>query len=617
VQVLNAAPRDAYTTAQITALLEAGNLTVDFGADLLNLNLGFVDDLSPDLVGGSVGRDCYGTVHGFCTLQLSRVLRWGVDLVRPYMVLSSGLTVARWNLGVYVLTTPQRTVGETPETYDVQGYDRLMLLNRQVGADYRVAAGVTYRAAIVAAFAAAGLSGVLIDGSAADSTLPAARSWLLVGDSTNPDQTATPVTWLRVVNDLLNAINFRAVWCDQDGQFRCSGYQDPKVRAPEYVFDADSQLTILGEDRTLTEDVWSTPNRWVFRQTNRSSDAPTPTEGDGIYTRVNDTDGPTSITGRGLTWTAVVDYEAASHAKLVSLGDRRVASDRRVTTALKVWTGPFPGAGHFDVFTYSDAAAGGTRKVQATGWRMPFDGGNVEWDWEAVTSASAVAAPPAPGVLPTVTGPVNTSLSVIRGGQLSVSVMGPGPFTYRWFNNALGAFFFDGTITIAHPFTAGTFGPEIADRGYRVEVTNVFGTVTSATAVVSIIPGPIITLHPTSQTVDVAQGQGFTFTTTAPGATGYTWEETGYFGPGVFYASGVNTPTYALTSGPYTYGVEANRKQFRCRVDDGVGVTYSNVATLTVINSGSGPSNTFPFTFPITFGGAANGFPLTFPVTFP
>jgi len=506
VQTLTAAPRAAYTTAQISALLEAGSVTVDFGADLLNLNLGFVDDLSPDLVGGSVGRNCYGTIHGFVTLQLSRLLTWGVDLVQPYMVLSSGSTVARWNLGVYVLTTPQRTVGETPETYDVQGYDRLMLLDRQVGADYTVPAGVSYRTAILNVFAAAGLSGVLIDGSAADSTLPVARSWLLVGDSTNPDQTSTPVTWLRIVNDLLNAINFRSVWADQDGQFRCGAYQDPVSRAPEWVFDSDSQLTIVGEDRTLTEDVWATPNRWVFTQTNRAQGAPTPTEGDGIYAVVNQSDGPTSITARGLTWTSVVEYEAASHAALVSLGNRRVGSDRRVTTTFKVSTGPFPGAGHFDVFTFSDAAAGGTRKVQATSWRMPLDGGNVEWEWEAVTSATGipvtvpVVAPlvvtpgaPAASTGPTITAhPVSQTVDYSLSEAFNFSVTALGATSYSWESDQFygdGSFIPIGVTTREYSVTSGpfTYGVEINGVKFRCKVGNGSGFTYSNPAVLTVI----------------------------------------------------------------------------------------------------------------------------------
>jgi hypothetical protein len=79
----------------------------------------------------------------------------------------------------------------------------------------------------------------------------------------------------------------------------------------------------------------------------------------------------------------VLDYEAAGQSKLVDLGDRRVSLDRRVTARLDVSTGPLPGAGHWDVFTFVDVVAG-SRKVLASGWRMPLDGGDVAWDWEQI-----------------------------------------------------------------------------------------------------------------------------------------------------------------------------------------------------------------------------------------
>lgn len=384
MQPLTGAPRDGLTAAAVSTLLEAPGVAVDFGAELLAADLTFVEDISDDLAGGSVGRNMNATIHGTCQIQLSRELTWGVDLVRLYMVLSDSTTVARWNVGVFALVTPDRKVGETPETFDVQGYDRLMLLNRHVGADYTVAAGTTYRAALLQAFADAGLSGVLIEGSAADDTLPATKTWPLVGkNQADPDQTNSPVTWLRVVNDLLRAINFRGVYANQDGVFVCEGYKAPATRAPEWTFDADDVDTIVGEDRVLFEDVWATPNRWVFRQTNRPSGAPAATEGDGIYTVNNVSDGPTSQNSRGLVWADVIDFEAASQAKLVELGDRRVAADLRVTSVLQVSTGPFPGAGHADVFTYRDDAIG-ERKVVATEWDMDLAGGDVSWLWERV-----------------------------------------------------------------------------------------------------------------------------------------------------------------------------------------------------------------------------------------
>jgi hypothetical protein len=377
--------RDGLTTEQVTALLLSDNLSVTAGCELLTPTLTVREDISADLEGGRIERAVFATIHGTCTLNLARALSWGIDHVRPYMTLSDGSVTARFNCGVYVLTTPERVVGSSPETYSVQGYDRVMLLQRQVGAAYTVTAGTTYRTAILNTFTAAGLTGVLIEGSAADSTLPTARTWPLVANNeADPDQTTTPATWLRVINDLLRAINFRGVWADENGLFRCEPYRDPDSRPVEFTFDADSVKTIVGEQRTLIEDMWATPNRWVFRQTNRAVGAPVATEGDGIYTVVNQTDGPTSINARGLTWTSVVDYEAASQAALVGLGNRRVKADRRLTSQLKVTVGPFPCAGHADVYAYRDSAVG-NRTVQAVRWSYDLSGSDVQMEWEAVS----------------------------------------------------------------------------------------------------------------------------------------------------------------------------------------------------------------------------------------
>jgi hypothetical protein len=377
--------RDGLTAEQVTALLQSPELAVSAGCDLLNADLSVAEDISDDLLGGSVSRNLYASIHGTCSLRLSRQLAWGDALVRPFMTLTGSGMSARFNVGVYALTTPQRDVGETPETVDVQGYDRLMLLNRQVGADYLILAGTTYRQALLNAFSAAGLLGVLIEGSAADNTLPKDRLWPLVGDNqADPDQTDTPVTYLRVVNDLLRAINFRSVFADENGTFVCRSYRDPASRAPEFVFDADDLVSgIVGERRSVVEDVWAVPNRWVFRQTNRPDASPAPTEGDGIYTvDLSDTVSGDWL-GRRLVWTAVIDYEAASQAKLVELGDRRVISDRAVTSRYEVTVGPFPPLGHADIYLYRDATAGVDRKVQLIQADLDLLGADTRMMWEA------------------------------------------------------------------------------------------------------------------------------------------------------------------------------------------------------------------------------------------
>lgn len=371
-------------TEEQKRILLAPAITVTSGLELLNADRAVVEDLTDVLVGGEVDRAMGRTPHGACTLDLERELRWGIDLVRPYMTVSDGSAEARWNLGVFALTTPETIVGETPQVYRVQGYDRLHLLDRQVGMDYSVAAGTTYRDALRQVFADAGLTGALIAGSAADSVLPVTRLWPLVAETTDPDETNTPVTWLRIVNDLLRAINFRGVYADENGTYRCEPYVSPKDRAVEFTFDTDPKVSIVGEKREFIRDVWAIPNRWVFRQTNRPDGAPAATEGDGVYTYVLPPSHDLSAENRGLVWTSVVDYEAATQAALVALGDRRVAADLRATAKITVDTGPFPPAGHDDVFTYTDNEAGGSRKVVARAWSLPLDGSDMRWTWEDV-----------------------------------------------------------------------------------------------------------------------------------------------------------------------------------------------------------------------------------------
>jgi hypothetical protein len=372
-------------------LLSGNRIEVDFGCEILNLDLTLSEefgDITDDLVGGSVQRDMHNRIHGTCRLDLSTELPWGSVLVRPYMLLSDGGTQHRFNVGVFMLTTPEKPVGETPATFSAQGFDRLYLLDREVGADYEVVAdGVrTYRDALAQVFVDAGLTGVLTDGAAADFVVPKTRMWPLVAHSTDPDETNTPVTWLRIVNDLQTAWNGRAVWADESGLYRCQAYQSPSVRAPEFVFTADDpNESIVGEQRTVMADLWKVPNRWVFIRTNRPDGSPAATEGDGIYTVLNQSDGPTSIDERGMTWTKVYEYEAASQAVLVSLGDRRVANDRRLVTTIKATTGPLPAVGHWDIYELRDQAIPDVTKVQSIGWEFSLDGGDVSHEWEAVS----------------------------------------------------------------------------------------------------------------------------------------------------------------------------------------------------------------------------------------
>ena len=343
------------------ALLTAPNIEVSAGLELLDSSNRVVADLSDDLVGGSISRDNNAVVHGAARLQITRALAWGRDRVRPWMSVSDGATSARFNLGVYVMTTPEERRGEEPATFDVQGYDLLHLLQDGPGDTWTATAGTTYMDAVRAVVTAAGVgASVQMDGTRQDTTLAAPMVWAL------PER----VMWLTIINDLLRKIGYAEVYANEDGDLRSGPHAPLAERGIEWTLNtSDASTNIVGEDRTVTEDVWDAPNRWRFIRSRLDQQ---PIEGAGIYTVVNQSDGPTSIDSLGRTRTRVEYLDVADQAALVSEGNRMVEEDRAVEREIKLSVDPLPCMGHRDVFRLIDA--GRSDKVQAASWSLSLDG---------------------------------------------------------------------------------------------------------------------------------------------------------------------------------------------------------------------------------------------------
>lgn len=373
----------AITVEQRTLLTASPLRIVDCGAEVLNLDLTPHDlgDIASEVADGSISYNSDADIHRTCTLELapSFELDYPDVLVKPYTVLASRDTSATFYTGVFYLSRPETPIG-TGADQSVSGNDRLAFLHREVAADYTLAGALTYYDAFAQVFADAGLTGYLIDGAARDYTLPAARTWPLVARSTDPDANvgSTPVTWLRVLNDLLTAINFRGVWCDENGFFRCQQYLEPSVRPPEFTFNRDDPKTNIIAERTVVKNRLPY-NRWVAIATN-PPEGVVPSIGNGYVVELKTADHATAA----FDWPKVYEYEVASPAVLAGLAARRMAADLRGQTLIRVDTGEFPVAGHNDIFTWVDAAAGGSFKVQARQYDFNLKSGNVRWTWEVI-----------------------------------------------------------------------------------------------------------------------------------------------------------------------------------------------------------------------------------------
>lgn len=365
------------TAIQVEAILRSRSLQVRGGCDRLDSSLQWVEDVSDHLIGGSVTRQMYATVHGTCNLLMDTDYSWGLALFRPYQILSDRNDPnksVRFDLGVFSLTTP--TVEANDLSRSLTGYDRLYFLDRPVGDSYQVAAGVEYLAAMRQVITDAGLVGVSLDGSATGKVLPKAMVWPLIPPEAG---SAQDTTWLNVFNDLAAAIGYRGCWADSQGQFRSEPYVTPASRGIEFTMWANVDKTVVGKKRQMAQDVWAAPNRWVFIQQNGAT-IPTVANG-GVYIRTNNNVGPSSIAARGLTWTKTVRLNAADAAALIVQGDKIADADMASNTSYTVETGPFPAAGHFDILEFYDPALGMTQpqKVMATRWQQDILGGQTNW----------------------------------------------------------------------------------------------------------------------------------------------------------------------------------------------------------------------------------------------
>ena len=367
--------RSHLTATQIRYLIErAPSITVGAGLEATDLAQVDVLDITEDFLGGTVERSGYATLHGAGTLQVTRPLEWGWQVIRPYMTITDGIRTARFNLGAYFTNTPQRVTGETPPTWEVVCYDLLYRLDKTVGGSYSVAKGTLILERVEDILTARGYTLYLIDQSRAADVTPDAKTWAM----------DTSVTWLTIVNDLLGMVGYQGIWSDWNGYMRCQPYQRPLDRGYEWYLAAD-QYSILDPVARVEFDYHDAYNRWVGIRQNNPEDA-APVEGNGVYTLENQSVGPTSIEARGgMVNTRQESFDIVSQADLITAVNTMADADMSVPTTISTTTGPLPLAWHFDRYLVDNPELGVPTEVLNTNWRLPLNGEPMEHVWTVLS----------------------------------------------------------------------------------------------------------------------------------------------------------------------------------------------------------------------------------------
>jgi hypothetical protein len=366
----------AETQDQIATLLQADHIEVDFGAWLWTLDESVSVDITDDIMGGSVSRNCFDTMHGTCRLELTREVDWVNYKLQPYITLKGDGYWEHWFMGMYHPDTPDSNLGLLPTVYSAQGIDKLTLLSRPIGDSYYVASGTAYLDAVATVIADAGITGAaavtLFDTTAADKTLTADMVWIL-------DDAET--TYLSVINDLLRAIGYRGLYVGRFGFFIAEPYLAPTYRTPVWTFDlSDAATSLVGEDRGYSEDQFNRTN-WRRAIKTGLTAAPVETAADTTtdtqYT-IDDSDGGTQY--RRIYYLDVEDGNAL-YDELNRIKNEETQCKRRV----EITTGPMPLIWHFDTVKYKDTEMGSAEvKCQVVAWTYDLATGDMRLTLEVI-----------------------------------------------------------------------------------------------------------------------------------------------------------------------------------------------------------------------------------------
>jgi len=167
------------------------------------------------------------------------------------------------------------------------------------------------------------------------------------------------------------------LYCDSEGFFVSEPYRSPTDLPSVWSYSADSDSTTVSQERIQTADFFDAAN--VVIAINDDPEAATiPVDGNGRFRLPNQSDGPTSIDGRGgREIRRVLRGKYKSQAALEAAAQRSRDANKRVTTYVSLSSSPNPIHGHFDVVNYTDAALSVNGRYLVTDWELPLDGSDM------------------------------------------------------------------------------------------------------------------------------------------------------------------------------------------------------------------------------------------------
>lgn len=356
-------PSGTYTDAEVIDALTGryGTRLMRYRYDRLNAANTYVEPLEGVVAAASVANNALADIKRTAKFAIvdRGSLNYLSDRIKPWAILDMpDGGVVEWPLGVFLLSTPDRalsTVGTV--TRDVTAYDQLVVLrDDKVETRYSVAAGVAYTTAIATLIASVGGIAAAITPSAL--TLPATMEW------------EPGTSKLRILNDMLGAINYGSAWFNEAGTLICQPYQSPTERPVEYTYTDRERTSVRRGPATQTLDLFGVANKWVLVK-GEPDEVPLVS----TYTNTSETS-PTSTVNRGRT---IVDFrteqDAADQATLDAKAARLAFEASQVYEGVKFDTIVMPMHSNADVVALDIPGLSIEAKYSEQSWAFNLEAG--------------------------------------------------------------------------------------------------------------------------------------------------------------------------------------------------------------------------------------------------
>lgn len=222
-----------------------------------------------------------------------------------------------WSWGVFLSASPRSTFG-TPNNSAVEVYDRTSILSEDaLEAPLFLPVGTVITDEVRRQITLSGGTNLAITQSTKALTTSLSFS---PGDSR-----------LKVVNTLLDAADYFAIWCDGQGAFRGEPYREPLERGIAWEFH-DDEDSIVDPEWDLDDDTYAVPNKVIAISRTDGTDSPLV-----AWAAVTDTTSPYHFDNLG-HWRADVlkDVEVTTLADLQKKADRRLREASKVSRTLTV-----------------------------------------------------------------------------------------------------------------------------------------------------------------------------------------------------------------------------------------------------------------------------------------